>query len=142
MAWAFSGFMTLVFLHPSITAALLQRNRSSVHLETFLSTHHLARCETNLAHQQLKQTSDDAKPKNPDKMQDPLDVSRNYTTFNPELFQSLFDNKSLQKKVPAVSQECSLPNLPDVCVAIACDGSDSSIVHLTTMWCLEPSECQ
>lgn len=110
-----------------------KRNGSSVHLETFLSTHHLARCETNLAHQvqQLKQTSDDARLQDPrilgeckipwmyHEITQPsiLRCSRASLTINPY--------KSLKEKGSSSLTECALPNLPDVCFAIACDGSDS-----------------
>ena len=114
-----------------VPATLLQRNGSSVHLETFLSTHRLARYETNLAHQvrQLKQTSDDGlNPRILGECKIPwmyheitqpsiLSCSRASLTINPY--------KSLKEKGSSSLTECALPNLPDVCFAIACDGSDS-----------------
>ena len=98
-------------------ATLLQRNGSSVHLETFLSTHRLARCETNLAHQvrQLKQTSDDAR------LQDPRILGE---CKMPWMYHEI-TQPSILSCSRASFTECALPNLPDVWFAIACDGSDS-----------------
>ena len=129
--------MTLVFLHPSITAALLQRNRSSVHLETFLSTHHLARCETNLAHQQLKQTSDDD-PRILTKCKIPW-MYREIT--QPSILSSrasLTINRFQQSHRNAPCPICLMSALQSPATVLIL----ASIVHLTTMWCLEPSECQ